>query len=338
MLQGISLKTYNTLGIDVKAAFFSKLNNVSTLQVFIDSGVFAHHKYLILGNGSNILFSDNFRGVVVKNNLREQLHCYQDAQTKNLMIKASSGILMQHIFDKYLAVQAKTGVNSFGFENLADIPGTVGAAVVQNIGAYGVEQKDFFEECTAVDLSNGNSLTFKREDCDFDYRSSIFKKEKHYFITEVVWSIPLDSSPKLNYPDLQNLKNIANLTSQQVYDAVVKIRKAKIPNITKEPNAGSFFKNPLVTFEQLGRLQLIAPEVHYFATNNMAKISAAYLIEHAGLKGCRIGNVGISERHALIIVKYGDATGKEVIDFANYVIKTVKQKFDITLTPEVEIL
>ena len=339
--ENFSLKKYNSLKIDAKAKLFVSIKSLTQLKKLIKENYFINNKFIIIGEGTNILFTKDFDGIVVKNDFQK------DFKIRNLnnfiQINSSSGIKFDVLIQRFLKYQKENNMTIFGLENLAKIPGTVGSAVVQNIGAYGVEQKDFISFGIAIDLQTGEKEYFMDLDDkqNFGYRTSIFKQmETKYFIIEIAYSFrkSICEKPNLNYPALrEKFENIdlEEITPQLVYDTVSEIRKKKLPNIKKEPNAGSFFKNPIISKRKFNSLELKYPDIVFYNFEDKIKISAAWLIEKCGLKGKRIGDVGISKKHSLILVNYGNATGKEVIGFAEFVIKTVNKKFRIMIEPEV---
>ena len=337
--ENFSLKKCNSLGIDATAKLFVNIRTFRQLKQLIEKKYFVDNKFIILGSGTNILFTEDFDGIVVRNMLRGgfSIHNYAD----KIQIKSYSGCKFDMLIQKFIAEQNRNNEFVFGLENLAKIPGTVGSAVIQNIGAYGVEQKDFFECCKMINVQTGEFKDFCNIDCNFGYRNSIFKQQKNsYFITSVVYSIKKQFNllPNLNYPDLrkefENTK-LEGITPQLIYDTVSRIRESKLPNIDKYPNAGSFFKNPIITKNEFNNLKSDYPNIVFYDYVNGVKISAAWLIEQCGLKGKRMGNVGIHENHSLILVNYSNATGKEVVAFADFIISEVKSKFGITIEPEV---
>ena len=339
--ENFSLKKYNSLRIDAKAKYFAKITKISQLQQLIKENFFANNKYIILGSGTNILFTKDFDGIVLKNNLTSKFEINNEANGDTVVITASSGIKFDDMIQRFLEFQKENNLSLFSLENLAKIPGDVGSAVVQNIGAYGVEQKDFFICCQVINLKTGN-IEYKNLDfCNFAYRNSIFKqKDNPYFILDVIYSNrKKDTLPNLNYPDLKREfenANPAEITPLSIYATVSKIRESKLPDIKKYPNAGSFFKNPMVEKKRFEEVKAKYSDIVFWDRGaKEVKVSAAWLIEHCGLKGKRIGNVGIHKNHSLILVSYKNATGNEVVAFANFVINEVKAKFGVEIEPEV---
>lgn len=334
----ISLKPFNTFGIDVKAALFVEINSLDELQEVLGQKELVHMPKLILGGGSNILFTNDFSGIVLK-----------------MQIK---GITVTQEEDEYVYVQAGAGENWHqlvmhcirkgygGLENLSLIPGTVGAAPMQNIGAYGVEIKDVFHVLKAVEISTGLSRSFTKEQCEFDYRYSIFKDKKkakdQYIITHV--TLRLHKHPSLNtsYGDIQKTLDemgVKKPSIKSVSEAVIKIRQSKLPDPSLLGNAGSFFKNPVVTklmFEKLKKEYPFIPG--YEQPNDLVKVPAGWLIEQCGWKGKVIGNIGVHKNQALVLVNYGNGKGEELRKLAFDIQSSVIEKFGVELMPEVNII
>ena len=332
----INLLHYNTLGIEVFSKQFEEINCVDDLQMLIKGNSLNNKPFLILGGGSNILFNGNYEGLVIKNNLKgiettKENHDF-------VWIKAAAGELW-HTFVMHCVNHGWGGI-----ENLSLIPGTVGAAPMQNIGAYGVETKDSFYSLEAINLKTGELEKFNNKKCKFGYRESIFKNEAKgkFFIISVTFK--LKKKPKINtsYGDINSLLNdwkIVNPTIADISKAIISIRKSKLPDPKLLGNAGSFFKNPEIEKSHFETLLKNYPDLKSFpAANGKIKIPAAWLIEQTDWKGKRFGNIGVHEKQALVLVNYGGGTGKELIDLANKIIDSVKEKFGVELTPEVNII
>ena len=331
-----NLLPYNTFGISAFASQFVEVNSVLQLQNLIQEKAILEEPFLILGGGSNILFIKNYEGLVLKNNLKG---IEVSRENENYVwLKAAGGEVWHEL------VMFCVNKNWGGIENLSLIPGTVGAAPMQNIGAYGVEIKDTFEELEAINIQTGELEKFNNEQCKFGYRESIFKHEAkgRYFITSVTFK--LNKKPDLNtsYGDIETLLkewHIAKPTIADVSKAVIAIRQSKLPDPVLLGNAGSFFKNPVIEFSVFEKLQKNNPTLKSFpAADGKVKIPAAWLIEQAGWKGKRFENIGVHEKQALVLVNYGGGTGKELIDLAYKIIDSVKAKFGVALTPEVNII
>jgi len=330
------LQAYNTFGISVSATRFVEISSLEHLQSLYKNEDFNNKQYLILGGGSNILFTKDYEGLILKNNLKG---ISLVNETENYVwVKVAAGELW-HPFVLY-CVERNWG----GIENLSLIPGTVGAAPIQNIGAYGVELKETFESLEAINMHNGQTETFTNEQCNFGYRESIFKHDLkgEYFISSVTFK--LNKKPVLNatYGDIQNLldsKQIKVPTIKDVSDAVIDIRRSKLPDPAQIGNAGSFFKNPIISKAQFESLKLNHPEIKSFpAPDAKVKIPAAWFIEKAGWKGKRIGDIGVHEKQALVLVNYGGGKGEDILKLANEIIDSIKTEFNVTLIPEVNIL
>ncbi len=331
-----NLLPYNTFGISVFASQFEELSFVTQLQNLILENSISEKPFLILGGGSNILFTKDYEGLVLKNNLKG---ITIEKEDKNYVwVKAAGGEIWHDL------IMYCVSKNWGGIENLSLIPGTVGAAPMQNIGAYGVEIKETFETLEAVNLKTGEIEFFNKEACKFGYRESIFKHEAKgkYFITSV--TLKLNKRPVLNtsYGDIENLLkewNIAKPTIKDVSNAVISIRQSKLPNPALLGNAGSFFKNPVIEKSDFEILHKKYPTIKSFpAPDGKIKVPAAWLIEQAGWKGKRFGNIGVHEKQALVLGNYGGGTGKELIDLAYKIMDSVKEKFGINLIPEVNIV
>jgi len=326
-----SLKPYNTFHIDVNAQYFTSIKNVSELQTLL-SNYHATPKF-ILGGGSNILFTHDVDGLVIHNQIMGIEKINEDHD--HIWLKVGAGEnwhqLVLHCIEN----------NYAGIENLSLIPGTVGATPVQNIGAYGVEVKDTLFEVHTLEIENGTARVFNNHECQFGYRDSIFKntlKNKH-IITHVV--LQLNKTPvfHVEYGAIaEKLKHQA-ISIKTISDAVIQIRQEKLPDPKVIPNAGSFFKNPIVSREKFLSLQKKYPTIpHFPEPNDCVKIPAGWLIEQCGLKGKRFGNTGVHAQQALVLVNYGDATGAEIKALAERIQTTVREQFDIGLTTEVNIL
>ncbi len=331
----VSLKPFNTFGIDIKAEYFIEVKTEQELVELCESGFLEGKQHLVLGSGSNILFTKDYNGVVIKNAITGIIF---KKSGKLVRVLAGSGTNWNDLVLESL----EKGAN--GLENLSLIPGTVGAAPVQNIGAYGVELKNIFEQLKAVELATGKVKIFNKAQCTFSYRTSVFKKELKgkYVITEVTLDLHNTKQVNTNYGIISNIlkeKGIEQPTSQQVSDAVIEIRQSKLPDPAKIGNAGSFFKNPVIPKIEYKELQIKYNGMPAFPqANNKVKIPAAWLIEHAGWKGKTIGDVGVHPDQALVLVNYGNGTGKEIKELSKSIQESVFKKFKIRLEVEVNIL
>lgn len=332
----VNLAKLNSMGVPVKAAKFADITNKKQLVLLHESGFFDKYDPVILGGGSNMLFLDDPGQPVVKVSITGRQFVKQQSNT--VLLKAGAGE------EWHKVVTAAVENNYGGIENLALIPGTTGAAPIQNIGAYGVELKDSFHELTAFDTRSGEFYVFTADECRFGYRDSIFKRELKGKV--IVCDVTLrlsESNHELNigYKSLEGYlkeKGIHTPGIKDVYNAVVAIRQSKLPNPADIGNAGSFFKNPVVKSDKFHNLQLSYDLPFYKLGSDQYKIPAAWLIEQAGWKGKRVGNVGTYKNQALVLVNHGGATGLEIYEHAMKIKESVLTKFGIDLHPEVNIV
>lgn len=333
----VVLASYTTLRIGGLARFFTVVKNLEELKEALRWARENKKEIFILGGGSNILLTKSFPGLVIKNEITGS-EIIRETE-KSVWYQAYSGENWQKF------VETSVRRHLYGLENLASIYGTVGAAPVQNIGAYGAELKDVFVSLEAINLKTGRSKIFKAADCHFAYRDSIFKKslKGKYFIYRLTVKLSKEPRLNLNYggiKDILSAKKIKTPTSKQVALVVTELRASKLPVPAVLPNAGSFFKNPEVSEKEFKKLQKRWPEIKFFPGSKpkLIKIPAGWLIEQAGFKGKRYGAVGMYEKQALILVNYDGASAAEVLAQIKRVIKGVKKRFDLTLEPEVNII
>lgn len=328
-----SLLSHNTFGLDVRAAHFAEAFSVPDLRLGLRSGI---RPIFLLGGGSNVLFTQNVKGLVLKNSIRG-IRIIRTFKNK-VWVEAGAGVVWHDL------VQWAVSNNLGGLENLSLIPGTVGAAPIQNIGAYGVELKDVFVRLKALHLETGRLKSFSQKDCRFGYRDSVFKQAENgkWCICSVVFS--LQKPPhrlNMSYGDISKNLEINGITHPNIADisrAVVQIRSSKLPDPSKIGNCGSFFKNPETECSVFERIQRSHPNApHYPLPEGRVKIPAGWLIEQCGWKGKRVGNTGCYEKQALVLVNHGGATGKEVKALAETIIESVEARFGIRLEPEVNI-
>ncbi|MFY0712948.1 UDP-N-acetylmuramate dehydrogenase [Seonamhaeicola sp. NFXS20] len=333
--QNISLKAYNTFGIDVNAKYFVSVSSFDELNQVLK--LENYQKKLILGGGSNMLLTSNFDGLVIHINIKGINIISKDQQS--VIVKANAGENW-HNFVLWCLKH-----NFGGIENLSLIPGNVGTAPIQNIGAYGVELKDTFVSCEAISLETKTLKTFNKEDCNFGYRNSIFKnnaKDK-YIITSVTFKLSTQNHKlNINYgaitSELENM-GIKNPTIQDVSEAIITIRKSKLPDPKKIGNSGSFFKNPIIPKELYNELRKNFDDIpNYPVSKTQVKVPAGWLIEKAGFKGKHFGNYGVHKNQALVLVNYGNAKGKDILKLSKLIQKTVKRIFNISIEAEVNIL
>jgi UDP-N-acetylmuramate dehydrogenase len=331
MQKDFSLKNYNTFGIEVYAKCFASFNSIDILQELTTDN--SQLPILILGGGSNILFTGNYDGLVLKNEIKGIEIVKED--NESLCIKVGAGENW-HNFVMYCIDR-----NYGGVENLSLIPGNVGASPMQNIGAYGVEIKEVFCELEAFHIKDKRLVKFNLLDCEFGYRESIFKKKykDEFVILNVTYR--LSKKPKFNtsYHALQEelaKMNVSELSVQVISQAVIKIRQSKLPDPAKIGNAGSFFKNPEMGNRQFSDLKEVYSEIPAFKlSEEFYKIPAAWLIEQCGWKGYRKADAGCHDRQALVLVNYGNASGKEIYELSEAIRISVKEKFNIDLSREV---
>ncbi|MBO3697634.1 UDP-N-acetylmuramate dehydrogenase [Roseivirga sp. E12] len=332
--ENVSLKPFNTFGIDARARKFQTFSSLGELQALLKS--IGDSPLLILGGGSNLLLTQDFEGYVLKNELRGISVIEENKDHIFAEVQAGEN---WHEFVLHAIAN-----NWAGVENLSLIPGTVGAAPMQNIGAYGVEIKQVFESLKAVEIETGIVHTFNKEECEFGYRESIFKKSHKgkYIITSVVFRLNKKPEFNISYGAIQDTLNelgISELSIKAVSDAVIKIRQSKLPDPKEIGNAGSFFKNPEVGKIDFEGLKAEFPNIPgYQLPNNVVKIPAAWLIEQAGWKGKTFGQIGVHKNQPLVLVNYGQGKGVDLKDLAFKIRTSVSEKFGIELTPEVNII
>ncbi|WP_124641305.1 MULTISPECIES: UDP-N-acetylmuramate dehydrogenase [Amniculibacterium] len=331
------LKSLNTFGVDVTANYFAEVSTVEDLRIALDFAEQNSHSTLFLGGGSNVLFTKNYNGLVVKLNLKgisEKI-----ISESEVLVSAQAGENW-HEF-----VQFCLQKNYGGLENLSLIPGNVGTCPMQNIGAYGVEIKDVLHSCKALNLKTKEIVEFTNAECNFGYRDSIFKTERKgdFVLLEVCFKLTtknhiIHSEYGAIKSELEKM-NVVQPTIQQVSEAVIAIRQSKLPNPKEIGNAGSFFKNPTISEDDFERLKQEFPTIPGYPNASGVKLAAGWLIEQAGWKGKQIGNVASHHLQALVLVnKTGLATGKEIYDFSSRIIEDVKEKFSVQLEREVNIV
>jgi UDP-N-acetylmuramate dehydrogenase len=337
ILSDISLKPFNTFGIDVKANYFARFSNTNELAQILESDVAKKNELLVLGGGSNLLLTKNFEGLVLKNEMKGmEIIPGQDADT--FFVKSFAGELWHDL------VMFSIENNLAGIENMSLIPGSVGAAPMQNIGAYGVEVKDVFDSLEAFEIATGNIRVFRKEDCHFGYRESIFKRDlkNKYIIVSVTLLLRKTGVVNTTYGAINDelkMAGILNPTIRDVSNAVIAIRKSKLPDPAQIGNAGSFFKNPVIEKVKFDLLKKQFPDIpSYPADENHVKLAAGWLIEKAGWKGKTISNHGVHKNQALVLVNYGGAKGDEIYRLSEDILQSVKSRFGVELEREVNIL
>ena len=338
-----SLQGLNTMGFNVIAKYFCEINTLDDIKKLIDNKTFKESKKLFLGGGSNILFADEyFDGIVIHSNLKgiSFVECEQstdNGQPEFLTVRCMSGETWKDFVDFTVSN------NLYGLENLVDIPGSVGAAPVQNIGAYGSEVKDCITRVYAINIENGEERIFENEECNFAYRNSIFKKEenKKYFIYAIDFKLKKDAELKLEYGNIKEYlvkKNIESPTLSDVANAIKTIRAEKLPEVGVVGSVGSFFQNPIIDADKYQSIKEKYPEVPSYPNDNGVKIPAGWLIDKAGWKGYRENHVGVWDKQALVLVHYGGGKPEEILNLMKKIQESVKNKFGIEIKPEVNIV
>ncbi|MDG6777966.1 UDP-N-acetylmuramate dehydrogenase [Thiomicrorhabdus sp. zzn3] len=333
-----SLKDHNTFQIDVKTQYYVEIFRQSDINILRSDLTLASLPWRIVGGGSNMLFTHDFEGVMVHCSYKALKVVKEDAD--NIWLSVGAGM-------KWHDLVTYTVENDlWGLENLALIPGTVGAAPVQNVGAYGAEARDAITRVQALNLYTGQRIEFRNAECNFGYRTSIFKQEyaDKLLVHRVTFRLRKlhAGNPNLVYEPLKDaLSDIhkSELTPKMIYDAVIALRKSRIPDPAVFGNAGSFFKNPVVDQEYFEEMKAVYPDIpHHRTLDGQYKIPAAWLIEQANWKGQRHGRAGVSEKHALVLENRGGASGQDIVELSNMVQEAVDHKFGIHLDPEVIIL
>ena len=334
MKNNFNLQQYNSFGFNTVAKYFVEINDIQQLESLITSDAFKQEKHLILSGGNNILFQNEvFDGLVIHINTKGNEILREDGN--EVVIRAQAG----EDWPDFVKFTVCKGWH--GLENLAHIPGKVGAAPVQNIGAYGMELKDSFLQCDAFELETGKTKVFGKEECRFSYRESIFKNELkgQFIITSVDFLLKKNAPLHLDYGNIKaylEQNGIVTPTLLQLHDAICAIRDAKLPDVKQIGSAGSFFKNPVIEKAQFEALQKDYPNIpSYPEPNGKVKVPAGWLIEQAGWKGWRNEHVGVYEKQALVLVHYGGGSGHDIVELAHKIQVSVEEKFGIQISPEV---
>ena len=333
--ENVDLHRYNTFHVAARARYFADITSLDQLRAVLEWVRDRQVPYMLIGQGSNILFKQDYPGLIMELNIKG-IDVVADSAT-HVDVRVQCGEVW-HDF-----VQHALRQSWYGLENLSLIPGTIGAAPVQNIGAYGVEVKDTVLELDALEIATGAMRTFTNAECGFAYRDSIFKRtlKDRYVICSVVFRLHRQPRVNLTYPALQAaLREIPlKLISPELISATVcQIRSSKLPDHHKLGNAGSFFWNPKVTPAEFARLQAAYPGIVGYPDGDMVKVPAAWLIEKAGWKGYREGDVGVHRDHALVLVNHGTATGAQLVHLSEKIQESVQSIFGILLQPEVRII
>lgn len=331
----ISLKPYNTFGIEAKAKYFCEINSVDELKEVLRLDEYPSK--FVLGGGSNMLITNNLDALVLHINLKGKEVIEEEGNSVRIEVMAG---------ENWHQMVLWTLENGYGgLENLSLIPGNTGTAPIQNIGAYGVELKDVFESCEALNILSGEIEVFNKEQCQFRYRDSFFKnggKDK-YIITSVRFNLSKNihtlNTSYGSIDDELKKNNISNPVIKDVSEAVIAIRQSKLPDPKELGNSGSFFKNPVLSKSEFHEFTSKHPEAPFYkVTENEYKIPAGWLIEQCGFKGRRFGDAGVHKNQALVLVNYGTATGREILDLAELIMDKVFSEFNLQISPEVNII
>jgi UDP-N-acetylmuramate dehydrogenase len=334
--KNVSLKKYNTFGLDYKADCMIHLENEQEAIEFFNGNVVWNKPFLVLGSGSNILFTQDFKGTILYPEMSGIKIEEKDSNVGEVIVSAGAGIN----WDDFVAWTVDKGFG--GLENLSLIPGKIGATPVQNIGAYGIEVKDQIVNVRALNINDGSIRIFENNECEFGYRNSIFKKSEkgRYLITRVSYRLTINPQLNLRYDSLKEEVNKLGIeTLQNTRQAVINIRRNKLPDPEIIGNAGSFFKNPVVKKSVVANLKNIYPDLPVYSDHeDYMKLASGWLIDRCGWKGKRRGDAGVHEKQALVLVNYGKATGKEILDLSEEIKESVRDKFGLDLEREVEVV
>ena len=334
--KNVPLKKYNTFGVDYIADSLIHIRTEKEASALLASSGSLKRPFFVLGSGSNILFTGDFRGTILYPDLGSIKIEEQNKNDESVVISAGAGV----IWDKFTGWTVKKGFG--GLENLSLIPGKVGATPVQNIGAYGAEVKDNIVQVNTISLEDGSFRVFSNNDCKFSYRNSIFKSSEKgkYLVTRVYYRLSTRPVVDLSYGSLkEEVNKLGEETLKNVRQAVINIRRSKLPDPEKIGNAGSFFKNPVVPDSVALNLKTEFPQIPVYEDKpGYSKLASGWLIDQCGWRGRRIGNTGVHDKQALVLVNYGKATGTEIFNLSEEIRKSVFEKFGIDLEREVEVI
>lgn len=324
--ENISIKDLNSLRVNQLTRYFCSIETIEECKEAIEFSISKKVPCLFIGEGSNIVFTKDYDGLLIKNNILGKKE--QDSRT----IEIFSGENWHNFVDWTISN------NRYGLENLALIPGTVGAAPIQNIGAYGKEVSSFINEIKTINTITAEERIYAKEDCEFSYRSSVFQNQNNLFITSVIFETSLDADVDISYDSLKDYiktsaKEVKTLTPKDVFNYVSALRRNVLPDHNKEFNVGSFFKNLTLREEEFNNLTNII-KVPFYKTNSLYKVPSGFLIERAGWKGKGLDNIRVSNKHSLVLTTTGNLKGKEVIKFANSIVDDIHNKFKVTLEIE----
>lgn len=323
----VQLKPFNTLSLSSIASHYVKIQSIVDLQQALQFSKAHDLNVLLLSGGSNIMLPEHIHALVVAIDIQGVEFLSEDARSKTIKVGAGK---VWHDFVLWTTTQ-----QLYGLQNLALIPGLVGASPVQNIGAYGVEVGEFIQSVEVYDRLSAQTLSIQARDCQFSYRHSIFKDNPdRYVITHVIFKLLKHADLKVNYGDLKNAM-MGDMSAENLQKQVIQIRQSKLPNPNEYPNVGSFFKNPIIKQQEFSQLIAKFPNIpHYPQTGNQVKIAAGWLIDQSGWKGKQLNQVGMFHKQALVLVNYADATLKDVRATYQSVQKDVFEKFGVHLEPE----
>ncbi len=324
--ENISIKDLNSLRVNQLTRYFCSIETIEECKEAIEFSISKKVPCLFIGEGSNIVFTKDYDGLLIKNNILGKKE--QDSRT----IEIFSGENWHNFVDWTISN------NRYGLENLALIPGTVGAAPIQNIGAYGKEVSSFINEIKTINTITAEERIYTKEDCEFSYRSSVFQNQHNLFITSVIFETSLDADVDISYDSLKDYiktsaKEVKTLTPKDVFNYVSALRRNVLPDHNKEFNVGSFFKNLTLMEEEFNNLTNII-KVPFYKNNSLYKVPSAFLIERAGWKGKGLDNIRVSNKHSLVLTTTGNLKGKEVIKFANSIVDDIHNKFKVKLEIE----
>lgn len=329
-----SLLSHNTFGIDVKAKLFLEYTSVEELKSILARKELTTSPFLHIGAGSNLLFISDYKGVIL-HSLIKGMEVIEETD-EYVKVCVGSG----EVWDDFVAHAVEK--NWYGAENLSGIPGEVGASAVQNIGAYGVEIKDILDSVETIEIATNSEQVFSNDDCCFSYRQSIFKNELKgkYIVTHVIYRLSKKEIYNLEYGNIKvELADYNEVNLHTVRKAIISIREAKLPDPKVEGNGGSFFMNPIISRDLLNTLKQSYPDIPFYEINMATvKLPAAWMIDRCGWKGKRIGNAGVHDKQALVLVNKGEATGEEIIRLSREIQASVKDKFGIDIHPEVNFI
>ena len=333
-LENFSLLNHNTFGVDVTANYFVEYDNITELQQLLGSDLLKENKFFHIGGGSNLLFINDYEGVILHSQIKGKEISKESAD--HVWIRVGAGENWDDFVD--YCVENQLG----GAENLSLIPGEVGATPIQNIGAYGVEVKDIIQSVDCIEISTGKQKTFSNKECAFGYRDSIFKQgfRNKYVVCYVTYKLAKQYTPNVSYGSLSTeILNYKEVNIQTVRQAVIAIRKRKLPEPKVLGNAGSFFMNPIIAMEHFLQLQQLYPDIPSFhVSDKHIKVPAGWLIEQCGWKGKSIGKVAVHGSQALVLINKGGANGLDIIYLSDKIRESVKEKFNIDIIPEVNII